>query len=396
MLGMTVWGLALGQAILITGNILLVSVTALIGQSLAPSIAMATLPVALQFLGLMGVTLPAALLMAWLGRKKGFLFGNIIGVAGAILAYFAVKHELFPLFCLSTFLLGMAIGVGQQYRFAATENAPSSKAPQAISLIMGAGVIAAVLGPNMAIWFEYWAPDRQYLGAFAALIVLYAFNTLLVALLPLKPPSKAEQSGTPRPYKELLRQSDLRSAIVAGSIGYGVMVLVMTATPLAMQHTGFGFGETAYVIQWHVLGMFLPSFLTGKLIARFGSYRVIQSGCLLLLSCIALNQVGMTYWHFFSALILLGVGWNFTFIGATTMLTKAHRPEDKARVQGVNDLIVFTCSAAASLLAGYWQSLFGWQILNLLMIPAILLAMFTMMSSRKRASIIIREPNSPA
>ncbi|WP_417553375.1 MFS transporter [Marinomonas fungiae] len=393
MLTITVWGLSLGQALLVTGNILLVSVTALIGQSLAPSFALATLPVALQFLGLMGVTLPAALLMGWLGRKKGFLIGNLIGVAGALLAFYAVQHNLFPLFCLSTFLLGMAIGVGQQYRFAATENAPADKAPQAISMIMGAGVVAAVLGPNMAIWFEDWAATK-YLGAFAALILLYLFNTVLIALLPLRAPTAQEKSGKPKSYGELLKNPSLSGAIIAGSIGYAVMVLVMTATPLAMQACGFDFGSTANIIQWHVLGMFLPSFFTGRLIARYGTYRIIQLGCLLLLGCVMLNQFGISYWHFFSALVLLGVGWNFTFIGATALLTKSYEPADKARVQGINDLIVFSSAAAASLLSGYWHSIFGWEILNLLMIPAILLAMFTLMSSQKRAVIIANPPAS--
>ena len=388
MRNITVWGLSLGQALLITGNILLVSVTALIGQSLAPSFALATLPVALQFLGLMGVTLPAALLMGWLGRKKGFLAGNLIGVGGAFLAFYAVKHGLFELFCGATFLLGMAIGIGQQYRFAATENVPKEKAPLAISMIMGAGVIAAVLGPNMAIWFEHWAPETQYLGAFAALIVLYIFNTVLIAVLPMRAPTAQELNGTPRPYRELLKQSDLMSAIVAGSIGYAVMVLIMTATPLAMQACGFDFGNTAHIIQWHVLGMFLPSFFTGRLIMRIGTYSVIQLGCIMLLGCVFLNQFGVSYWHFFIALVLLGIGWNFTFIGATALLTKTYEPADKARVQGVNDLIVFSSAAAASLLSGYWHSLFGWEILNLLMIPAILVAMFTLMSSRKRAIIV--------
>ncbi|MBM6551361.1 MFS transporter [Marinomonas ostreistagni] len=388
MLNITVWGLALGQALLITGNILLVSVTALIGQSMAPDYSWATLPVALQFLGLMGVTLPAALLMGWLGRKKGFLCGNLIGVVGALLAYFAVKHQLFGLFCSSTFLLGMAIGIGQQYRFAATENAPKEKGPQAISLIMGAGVIAAILGPNMAVWFEHWAPDTHYLGAFAALLVLYVINTFIIALLPLKPPVSKALLGTPTPYKTLLKKPQLIGAFTAGAIGYAVMVLVMTATPLAMQHSGFHFGSTASVIQWHVLGMFLPSFITGKLISRFGTYPIIQLGCVLLLSCVLLNQLGITYWHFLIALVALGIGWNFTFIGATTLLTRSYLPEDRARVQGLNDLLVFSSAAFASLLAGYWHSIFGWEILNLLMIPAILMAMFTLMSRRRRAVII--------
>lgn len=388
----TVWGLAIGQALLITGNILLVSVTGLIGQSMAPSNVFATLPVALQFLGLMGVTLPAALLMAYLGRKKGFLLGNIIGVSGAITAYFAVQYALFPLFCLATLLLGMAIGIGQQYRFAATENVPQNKAPQAISLIMGAGVIAAVLGPNMAIWFQDWSSETQYLGAFAALVLLYAVNTLLVAVLPLKPPVAKALLGEPTPYLQLLRQPRLICAFIAGAIGYAVMVLVMTATPLAMQHTGFHFGSTASVIQWHVLGMFLPSFFTGKLISRFGTYPIIQIGCVFLLGCALMNQLGVTYWHFLSALVALGIGWNFTFIGATALLTHSYQPKDQARVQGLNDLIVFSSAAMASLLAGYWLSIFGWEILNLMMIPVILVAMFTLMSRRTRAEIVGGSP----
>ena len=383
MLGITVWGLALGQALLITGNILLVSVTALIGHELAPSFALATLPISLQFFGLMGVTLPAALLMRWLGRKGGFLIGNIIGVIGASLAYFALANADFVLFCSATFLLGMAIGIGQQYRFAATENCPPAKIPQAISLIMGAGVIAAILGPNMAVWAEFFLPDTQYLGAFAALIGLYIITTVLVALLPLKKPTLAEQQGTPRAYLTLLRQPDLIAAVTAGVIGYGVMTLVMTATPLAMQGCGFDFGNTASVIQWHVLGMFAPSFITGKLISKYGSTKIIQIGCLLLMACVLLNQFGVTYWHFWSALVLLGIGWNFTFIGATNLLTNTYQPADKARVQGLNDFLVFSGAASASMLAGYWQSLLGWEVLNLLMLPIILLAMVCVWFTRR-------------
>ena len=163
--------------------------------------------------------------------------------------------------------------------------------------------------------------------------------------------------------------------MVAGVIGYGVMVLVMTATPLAMQGCGFDFGSTASVIQWHVLGMFVPSLFTGKLIARFGTTKVIQAGCLFLLAALILNQFGITYWHFFFALVMLGIGWNFTFIGATNLLSKTYQPSDKAKVQGLNDFLVFAFAAIASMLAGYWQSALGWEMLNMLMIPAVIIAM---------------------
>ncbi|KZN13605.1 MFS transporter [Marinomonas sp. TW1] len=392
MLGVSVWGLALGQALLITGNILLVSVTALIGQQLAPNLSLATLPVATQFLGLMGVILPAALLMRTVGRKKGFFIGNLIGIIGAFTAFYALQQTNFVLFCCATLLLGMAIGVGQQYRFAAIENAPNDKTPQAISLIMGAGVIAAILGPNMAIWAEFIVPDTQYLGAFAALLVLYIATTILILMLPLRQPTQEEQTGTPRSYKTLLKQPNLLAAITSGVIGYTVMTLVMTATPLAMHGHGFHFGHTATVIQWHVLGMFAPSFFTGKFIQKYGTTKVIQAGCLLLLICVVLNQFGSGYWYFWTALIFLGIGWNFTFIGATALLTKTYQPADKAKVQGLNDFLVFTGATIGSVLAGYWQNLFGWEILNLLMIPFILAAMLSVwLSARKSLPVITTE-----
>lgn len=381
MLGMSVWGLALGQALLITGNILLVSVTALVGYKISPSLSLATMPVALQFLGLMSITLPAALLVKHFGRKRVFLLGNLLGLLGAALAYFALTKNDFWLFSCATFLLGVSIGIGQQYRFAAIENCPTEKAPQAIGLIMGGGVVAAILGPNLAVWSEYFLPDTLFQGAFASLFMLYAITTILIASLPLKPASVEEKTGTPRSYTTLLRQPTLIAAITAGAIGYGVMVLVMTATPLAMQGCGFNFSSTASVIQWHVIAMFAPSFITGRLVTKYGINTIIQAGCLFLIACVLLNQFGITYWHFWGALVFLGIGWNFTFIAATQLLTTTYKPADKAKVQGLNDFLVFGSSTAGSVLAGHWQNLFGWETVNLLMLPAIFIAMITVFIS---------------
>ncbi|AXF86532.1 Riboflavin transporter RfnT [Ephemeroptericola cinctiostellae] len=370
-----VWGLSLGQALLITGNILLVSVSALIGKQLAPDAAWITLPVALQFLGLMGVTLPAAHLVRRVGRKKVFLIGNLTGVLGAAVAYWALLHMQFTWFCAGTFLLGMAIGVGQQYRFAAVENAGSGQQANAVSLVMAGGVLAAILGPNLAIWAKNDAAGQQYLTAFLILLGLYALTLVVVALLPIKTPSVSEQTGDVRSYVELFKQPLLSAAIVSGTIGYAVMVLIMTATPLAMMTANFEFSHSAHVIQWHVLGMFVPSFFTGKLIARYGERTIILIGCMLLLACQGVNQMGHSYMHFTTALIALGVGWNFTFIGATTLLTRTYRPAEKAKVQGINDFLIFSFSALASLCAGYWQNTLGWAVLNALMMPATLIAM---------------------
>lgn len=376
MLPLTVWGLALGQALLITGNILLISVNALIGQRLAPEPELATLPVAVQFLGLMAATLPAAQIMKLMGRKFGFSVGNIIGLCGGLLACLAIVRADFILFCTSTTLLGVAIGVGQQYRFAATEACQPADRPKAISLVMAGGVLAAILGPALAVWSDRIWPQPEFLGAFAALVALYGANLLLIAGLPLPRPTSAEHTGPMRTYAQLLQQPKLITAIVAGAIGYGVMILVMTATPIAMHQHHHDFRSTAGVIQWHVLGMFLPSFITGRLIARWGEVTIIQLGCGLLFACVMLAQTGTDYWYFWFALVALGVGWNFTFIGATSLLTTCYQPAEKARVQGSNDFLVFGFSAIASLLAGHLQTRLGWSLLNLTMLPAIAIAMF--------------------
>ena len=370
----TVWGLALGQALLTTGNILLVSVSALIGMQIAPSAAWTTFPVAMQFLGLMLVVLPAAHLMRRLGRKVVFALGNTFGVVGAALAYVALLQASFVHFCAATFLLGMAIGVSQQYRFAAVEHAEPAQRANAVSLVMGGGVLAAVLGPNLAIWVKSDVPNQQYLNAFVALLVLYVIAFILVLCLPLKKINAADSVGATRSYGELFKQPLLVAAVVSGTIGYAVMVLLMTATPLAMMSHGFHFEHSAHVIQWHVLGMFVPSFITGTLITRFGEKKIMLAGCALLLACQLIAQLGSSYMHFSVGLVLLGIGWNFTFIGATTLLTQTYAPSEKAKVQGMNDFLVFGFSAMASLFSGYWQNLLGWQTLNLIMMPCVLLA----------------------
>lgn len=390
----TVAGLSIAQALLVSGNILLVSVVALIGKQLAPTASTITLPVALQFLGLICATMPSAHLMGLLGRKFGFMLANCVGVLGAVLAFTALYHQQFALFCAGTFLLGMAIGVGQQYRFAAAEAAPEGQQSRAISFVLAGGVIAAILGPNLARWSQDLFSQGTYLGAFAWLIVLNATALVLVASLRLPRPTAESLHGPRRSYGELLRQPKLVAAITAGFIGYGVMVLVMTATPLSMDHSGHSFHSTASVIQWHVLGMFVPSFFTGRLIQRFGARQVINWGCLLLLACLLLNQLGAGYWIYWTALLLLGVGWNFAFIGATALLTQTYEPAERARVQGLNELLVFSGAALGALLAGYWNALLGWQLMNLVLVPVVATAMVVLWFSNRAEQRAVAAPQS--
>ena len=379
----TVWGLALAQALLTTGNILLVAVSALIGKQLASHPALVTAPVASQFLGLILATLPAAFLMQKLGRKKVFVIGNVFGIIGALVAIQALLSASLLLFTLGIFLTGIAIGIAQQYRFAALDECRVESHAKAISVVMSGGVLAAFIGPNLAIWSQNWFSQNVYVGAFVGLAVLYVLALLLIVCLPLKSHTLTKQaSAEVRTYRELWQQPLFVAAIASGAIGYGVMVFLMTATPLAMHHHDYAFPDIAVVIQWHVLGMFVPSFFTGHLIKKHGLKPIIMLGCTLLIISALINLFGQSYVHFFTSLVLLGIGWNFTFIGATQLVSLTYRPQEKGKVQGMNDFLVFTTAAIASLFAGQTVETIGWMWVNLISLPLIVVAMLLIAKTR--------------
>ena len=379
----TVWGLALAQALLTTGNILLVAVSALIGKQLASHPALVTAPVASQFLGLILATLPAAFLMQKLGRKKVFVIGNVFGIIGALVAIQALLSASLLLFTLGIFLTGIAIGIAQQYRFAALDECRAESHAKAISVVMSGGVLAAFIGPNLAIWSQNWFSQNVYVGAFVGLAVLYVLALLLIVCLPLKQQTKSNQAAqNVRSYGELFQQPLFVAAITSGAIGYGVMVFLMTATPLAMHHHDYAFPDIAVVIQWHVLGMFVPSFFTGHLIKKHGLKPIILLGCALLIISAIINLFGQSYVHFFTSLVLLGIGWNFTFIGATQLVSLTYRAEEKGKVQGMNDFLVFTTAAIASLFAGQTVETIGWMWVNLISLPLIVVAMLLIAQTR--------------
>jgi len=369
----SVWGLAIAQALLTTGNILLVAVSALIGKQLASHPALITLPVALQFLGLIMATLPAAHLMQKMGRKVGFILGNCIGLFGTWVALQGLEANSLMHFATGTFLIGMAIGTGQQYRFAALDVCSVEQRPRAISMVMAGGILAAILGPNLAIWSRQWFDGNPFVGAFYGLFIIYVLALILISSLPLAAPIKSSVKQVTRSYSELFKQPLLVAAIASGAIGYAIMVLLMTATPIAMQHDEFPFSNIAWVIQWHVLGMYVPSFFTGGLIRRFSSRTVILWGCAILALCVVVNVMGNSYWHYLVGLLLLGVGWNFTFIGATHLLTFTYEPAEQGKVQGINEFLVFTAAALGSLLAGVGVDKLGWAWLNIASLPPVIL-----------------------
>ncbi len=367
-----VWLLSICQALLMTGNILLISVIGLVGKTLAPSESMITLPVALQFLGLMAATIPASLIMGRLGRRKGFSIGNIVGISGASIATYALASEAFYLFCFGTLLLGVGIGFGTLYRFAAIEVCDENARHRAISISMAGGVLAAMLGPNLAIYSQQWSPDGLYVGAFMALVVLNICALLLLQTI--RFPEVVHHQDAPKAdsIKEIISAPNFMMAVFAAMVSYAVMNILMTATPLAMIGCGFDFDKAAGVIEWHVLGMFVPAFFTGKLIERFGARQMILLGGVLFVLCVLVNIHGQSIWHFSTALILLGVGWNFMFIAATGLFSQSYEAHNKSKAQAFNEFFVFSCVTITALLSGWLESTIGWESMNIYVLPFVI------------------------
>ncbi|MEZ9049697.1 MFS transporter [Vibrio sp. 10N.247.311.64] len=386
-----VWLLSLCQALLMTGNILLISVIGLIGKQIAPSVSMITLPVALQFLGLMAATIPASLISGKLGRKRGFSIGNVVGITGASLATYALSQQNFYLFCFATFLLGIGIGFGTLYRFAAIEVCDENARHRAISISMAGGVLAAVLGPNLAIMSQQWSADGLYIGAFASLIGLNILALLILQTIQFPKVSFNSQAPKADPLGVIVKAPNFIGAVFAAMVAYAVMNILMTATPLAMIGCGFDFTKAAGVIEWHVLGMFVPAFFTGSLIEKFGSRMMILVGGILFVVCIAINIHGESIWHFRAALVVLGVGWNFMFIAATGLFSQSYQSQNKAKAQAFNEFIVFGCVTFTALLSGWLESTAGWQNLNIYVLPFVL-AVIILFAFSARKSRLQKQP----
>lgn len=363
--------LAFCQGLITTGNILLVTISALVGKALSPSTTFITFPVAMQMLGLLVTTIPASLIMAKTGRKLGFSLGNSIGISGAVLGFFSLLASQFWLFSFATFLIGIGIGFATLYRFAAIE--ASDKPAVAISTVMASGVVAAILGPNLAVWVNHHHPTLNYANAFIALAFLYSIALMLLQLVKFNEVSHSQNNGESRPLKTIISAPKFMTAVFIAMVSYTVMNLLMTATPLAMHRHGFDLAQSALVIEWHVLGMFLPSFFSGKLIERFGQVTMMYAGIVLIALCCFVNLLGLSHWHFLAALFLLGVGWNFMFISATQMVSQTYLPQERAKAQATNEFLVFSMVTLSALSAGWLEATVGWQTLNLVTLPILLL-----------------------
>ena len=366
--------LAICQGLAMSASSLTFTIMALVGYSLAEDKAYATLPIALQFLASTLTTIPASLIMRRLGRRVGLSIGAAIGVASGLVSAKAVFDASFPLLCLGGALYGVANAHAFYYRFAAADTASEAFKARAISLVLAGGVVAGFLGPQLAVWTQDLFAPVLFAGGFVALTGLSVLALAVLQFIEIPRMSASERREGGRPLLQIARTPVFLVAALAGMTGYGAMNLVMTSTPLAIIACNHPFEAAALVIQWHVVAMYLPSFVTGKLIDRFGWGRIIGLGALLILGCVLVNLSGQSVWQFWSALVLLGVGWNFMFVGGTALLTEAYRPAEKAKVQALNDFLVFGTVACTALASGQLFDGLGWQAVNLSVVVPILMA----------------------
>lgn len=358
------WLLAICQGLFLTNNVTFIAINGLVGFSLAPLGWMATLPVMGYVVGGALSTGPVSRTQHRFGRKASFQIGLLVALASALLCAFAAASHNFWLLCSATLVAGYYNANGNLYRFAAAELAGSGFREKAVSLVMAGGLIGAVAGPNLA------AQTRSltavpFMGAYLALagVALVSMGVLAFISFPPLPAQKTSVEG--RPLKDIMRQPTFIVAAVTGALGFGVMNLLMAATPLAMQQCSLPFSDAALVLQWHVIGMFAPGFVTGHLIKRWGVLPIMGAGVVLNLLCIGVALSGVDLDQFLLALILLGVGWNFLFTGSTTLSLQTYTPAEKDRAQGALNFFVFATTALTSFASGVLITTQGWQLLNI-------------------------------
>ena len=376
------------QAMLFTNNVTLISLAALAGFSLADNKMLSPLPATAYVVGAALTTLPASFFMKRYGRKTGFQVGTAMGMAGALVCCLALWLHSFWLLCAGILVLGVYNAFGQYYRFAAADAASQDFKAKAISLVLTGGLVGGIVAPQLSAHTRDLFPV-PFLGAYASLIVFCLITMGLIALLRIPAPSVAERHEPVRPLATIAAQPAFVVAVTGSALGYGVMSLLMTATPLAMGLCGHPYDSAAQVIQWHVIGMFAPSFVTGSLIKRFGVLRIMLTGVILESLCVGIALSGVLVANFWWALTLLGIGWNFLYVGGTTLLTDCYRPAEKAKAQGVHDFLVFVTTATTSFASGLLMSRNGWQMLNYTAIPvlALIAAAIVWLALQRRAAV---------
>jgi MFS family permease len=373
--------LAVAQTLGSSGLTVVVILGGIIAAAMAPKASWATVPISLAIVATALTTVPAAMLMRRVGRRNGFIIGAGIGALGGLVASAAIVRADFMLFCAATLLLGGSMAFTQQYRFAAAESVVPERVSKAISYVLIGGLGAALLNPQIALAARWWIPDVEYAGSFVAVSVLYVAAMLVLSRLQLpKPPPPPPESDA---HGELHSSPQLRMAVFASASAYAVMSFLMTAAPISMHSVDHHNVEaTTWVVQSHILAMYLPSLVTGHIVARIGERPVMMAGGVILAVCVVLSAQGRQFMHYWSGMVLLGLGWNLLFVAGTTLLARTVQGVNRHRVQALNDFTVFGSQACASLLAGLSLQYVGWTIMNLATLP--LLAGVIFAASRLR------------
>ena len=350
-----------------------VAMASLIGHSLAVNPALNTLPMAIQMLGTMASSIPASMIFARFGRRAGFFMGCAGSIVGCLGFAFGVYQANFVFYCLAALPAGLGYGVAQHMRFAAAEIVTPILRPRAIALVMTGPVLAAIIGPEIVKHTKDLIPGITFLATYFALIALPVSAAILLSFTAL-PPADYHRPP-PLPLSEILARPTFIVAVVAGMTAFGTMNLLMASAPLEMMLCGYSINQSSDVIRWHVIGMYLPGFVTGRLIQRFGTHRMMVIGAALILGCPAINLAfGPFFATFLASMMIQGIGWNFMFVGATSLLATTHTMAERVRVQATNDFIVFGTVAITALMSGVVHATFGWNALNLTVIPPLLIA----------------------
>lgn len=366
----SVWWLATTLALFITGNAIVLSVAVVIGENLATDPKHATIPLLSQYVGLILATIPIAFLMQKYSRRIGFIIGNIGGLIGAGLSIFGVLESNLIYFSLGLFFTGIAIGTAQQFRFAAIEEAPISLRAKAIGLVMSGGIAAALIGPTLAIMTQGFFAKYPFAGPFATLAGIYVIAFILLLIVPLKKMVKVplDENLIKRSYKALYSQPILKLIAIVSAIGYAIVVFTFASIPLSMKQHDFPFSSIAIVFQFHVLGMFAPSFFTGTLIQHLGAKRIILCGIILLILSAVMNLLGNGFYHYLLSGIFVGIAWNLLLISTTNLLPHSYEVHERAKVQGTTDFLIYFFGGIGSLGAGILFFTIGWQAMNILSI----------------------------
>ena len=363
--------LAAAQALTGANSAVIFATGSIVGAALAPDMSLATVPLSMYVLGLAAGTLPTGAISRAYGRRIAFMIGTGCGVLTGLLGSFAILHGSFALFCCATFLGGLYGAVSQSYRFAAADGASAAFRPKAVSWVMAGGIFAGVLGPQLVQWtMDIWAASLfafsfvvQAAVALVAMLILYGVDAP-------KPAASDVHGG--RPLFTIVRKPRFIAAAICGIVAYPMMNLVMTSAPLAMKMCGLTLSDSNFGIQWHIVAMYGPSFFTGSLIARFGAPKVVATGLLLEAIAATVGLSGITALHFWATLIVLGVGWNLGFVGASALVLETHRPQERNKVQAFNDFLVFGTMAIGSFSSGQLLANYGWSAVNLVVYPPVL------------------------